>query len=239
MIVLNCNQGRMSNRKIMQAHVMAEALAHGERWYVAPENWFWNFESATLGRVWNKFVRMLPEAKGSRNRCFRLPWLTIVHGWTELRNFEAMKKHGDEIRRFWDSAEYEDREILDVKNAKGVKTVGVHVRRTDYREWQGGKFYFENEVYERVIDEIRVAIGGNIRFLVFTDEPKTLSPRLAQYNVYPTTPERDQWLMSQCNYLVGPSSTFTSWASFMGKVPLLHIMDKAQKVQLCDFKMEW
>ena len=236
MIILNCHTGRMSNHKIMQAHVMAEALAHGERWYVAPDNWFWNFEAATLGRVWNKFVRMLPEAKGSRNRCFRLPWLTIVHGWTELRNFEAMKKYGDEIRKMFAPAEYE---CLAAKNAKNTKLVGVHVRRTDYREWQGGKFYFENEVYERVIDEIGAAIGGNVRFLVFTDEPKTLSPRLAQYNVWPTTPVRDQLLMSQCDYLVGPLSTFTAWASFMGKVPLLHIMDKDQKVQLCDFKMEW
>lgn len=80
----------MSNQKLMKAHVMAHAMANGERWCIAPDNWFWRFEVATLGRVWNKCVRMMKPAEGSRNRCFRLPGVTVVHGWTELRDFEAM-----------------------------------------------------------------------------------------------------------------------------------------------------
>ena len=88
------------------------------------------------------------------------------------------------------------------------------------------------------MEELRGEMG-DVRFAVFTDEPKSLSRTLSRLNEQPTTPERDQWLMSQCDYLVGPPSTFTTWASFMGKVPLLHIMGKDQKVQLCDFVMNW
>ena len=232
MIILNCRQGRMSNHKIMQAHVMAEALSRGERWYVALENWFWKLEATTLGRIWNKFVRMLPKAAGARNRCFRLPGLTVVHGWTELRNFEAMKKYGDEIRKMFAPAVYE---CLAAKNAN---LVGVHVRRTDYREWQNGKYWFGNEVYERVIDEMQEALG-DARFVVFTDEPESLSPNLAKLNEPSTTAEQDQYLMSKCDYLIGPPSTFTSWASFMGKVPLLHLESSEQNVRMEDFCMKW
>lgn len=227
----------MSNHKIMQAHVMAEALSRGERWYIALENWFWRFEAATLGRIWNKCVRMMKPVEGSRNRCFRLPGLTIVHGWTELRNFEALKKYGDEIRQSFacnGAVNIEDFSFA----AKDAKVVGVHVRRTDYKEWKGGRYWYSNDVYERVMDEVRKALG-EVKFIVFTDEPESLSPRLRDLNDPMTTPERDQYLMSKCDYLIGPPSTFTAWASFMGKVPLLHLMDSEQKVRLDDFVMKW
>ena len=232
----------MSNRKIMKSHVIAHALARGERWYVAPNNWFWRLEAKTLGRAWNKCVRMMKPVDGSRNRCFRLPWLTIVHGFTELRDFEAMRKYGDEIRKIFEFKDAENTGCLnlatkDAKTAK-IKMIGVHVRRTDYREWQGGKYCYSNSVYERVLDEMRRLVDG-VRFTVFTDEPESLSPQLSQFNSQPTTPEQDQWLMSKCAYLIGPPSTFTAWASFMGKVPLLHLMNDKQNVRLCDFKMIW
>ena len=223
----------MSNQKIMLAHVMAVALERGERWKVVGDSRFWRIEAATVGRAWNKCVRWMKEANGSRNRCLRLPWLTIVHGWTELRDFEALKKHGDEIRKMFDHAERE------YSAAKSANLVGVHVRRTDYRRWKDGKYWFGNEVYERVIDEVREAVGDDVCFAVFTDEPESLSPNLAKLNRQPTTPERDQWLMSQCDYLVGPPSTFTTWASFMGKVSLLHLMSRDQKIRICDFAMNW
>lgn len=240
MTFLNCRTGRMSNQKLMKAHVIAHALVRGERWHVAPDNWFWRLEAKTLGRAWNKCVRMMKPVDGSRNRCFRLPWLTVVHGFTELRDFKAMRKHGDEIRKMFEFKDSENTGCLNfaAKDAKNTKIVGVHVRRTDYRKWQGGKYCYPNSVYERVIDEMRRLIDG-VRFAVFTDEPESLSPQLLQFNSQPTTPERDQWLMSKCAYLIGPPSTFTTWASFMGKVPLLHLMDGDQKVQLCDFKMIW
>ena len=220
----------------MLAHVMAVALERGERWKVVGDSLFWRIEAATIGRFWNKCVRWMKEADGSRNRCLRLPGLTIVHGWTELRDFEALKKHGDEIRkRFGERGKFGECGL----DEKGSKLVGVHVRRTDYRRWKDGKCWFGNEVYERIVDEMREEVGGDVCFAVFTDEPESLSPNLAKLNEQPTTPERDQWLMSQCDYLVGPPSTFTTWASFMGKVPLLHIMSQDQKVRLCDFTMQW
>ena len=45
-------------------------------------------------------------------------------------------------------------------------------------------------------------------------------------------------MMSQCDYLMGPPSTFTMWASFMGKVPLGIIRDRSQTLSMADFKYE-
>lgn len=45
----------------------------------------------------------------------------------------------------------------------------------------------------------------------------------------------DHSLMSMCDYLIGPPSTFTSWSSFIGNVPTYHIKDKYKKIELSDF----
>lgn len=224
MIVLNCHTGRMSNHKIMLAHVMAEALSRGEGWRLAENSWFWCLESATLGRIWNKMVRFLPEAIGSRNRCFRLPGLMIVHGWTELRNFEAMKQFGDDIRGFFKSPCN-----LILPRARGEIVVGIHKRRGDYRMWRSGIYCYGDDVYGRVMGEMRKVLGAEreVRFEIFSDEESRRSP------------EDDQHLMSQCDYLIGPPSTFSTWASFMGRVPLLHLMTKDQTVRLEDFNRQW
>lgn len=226
----------MSNHKLMKAHVIAHAMANGEKWYFAPDNWFWRLEAKTVGRVWNKIVRMKRPAERSRNRCFRLPGVTIVHGFTELRNFEALKEHGDEIRKIFSAQK--NKCVESIKLADKKKLVGVHVRRTDYRIWNNGKYYYGNDVYERVINEMRQQLG-EARFIVFTDEPDTLNHNLAALNAQLSSAELDQSLMSECDYLIGPPSTFTLWASFMGKVPLLHVLDAKQKIQLCDFVMKW
>lgn len=225
MIVLNCHSGRMSNHKIMQAHVMALALDRGESWRFVGNSWFWKLESATFGRVWNKCVRMMHPVYGSRNRCFRIPGLTIVHGWTELRDIEAMKRHGDVIRRYF---AFPSCLKLKPRTSPDEVIVGIHKRRGDYKIWQGGRYYYQDETYNRVMNEMTLCMNGRpVRFEIFSDEN---SVRAA---------EEDQHLMAQCDYLIGPPSTFSAWASFMGKTPLLHLMTADQEVRLEDFVDQW
>ena len=215
----------MSNHKIMKAHVIAHAMARGEGWHISSDSWYWRLEAKTLGRIWNKGVRMMRSVEGSRNRCFRLPGLTIVHGFTELRDFEAMREYGDEIREHFRPKLGVEAESLSLWMSV---VVGIHKRRGDYRSWKGGIYFYEDSVYDRLMNEMRDCLKGKaVQFKVFSDENAKRSA------------EEDQHLMSQCDYIIGPPSTFSTWASFMGKVPLLHIMDKDQKVRLCDFRMQW
>ncbi len=45
----------------------------------------------------------------------------------------------------------------------------------------------------------------------------------------------DMYALASCDYLIGPPSTFTMWASFYGKVPLNIIRRSDQSQQLSDF----
>ena len=49
------------------------------------------------------------------------------------------------------------------------------------------------------------------------------------------TPYEDLYCLSCCDYIVGPPSTFSLWASFLKNVPLYHIRDLKKQIRIKDF----
>jgi hypothetical protein len=47
----------------------------------------------------------------------------------------------------------------------------------------------------------------------------------------------DMYALAGCDYIIGPPSTFSMWASFIGKVPLFHLHDREINFSLSDFKV--
>jgi len=47
----------------------------------------------------------------------------------------------------------------------------------------------------------------------------------------------DMYAFARCDYLIGPPSTFTLWASFYGCVPLNLIRSSDQRQALADFRV--
>lgn len=116
--------------------------------------------------------------------------------------------------------------------------IGVHVRRGDYKTWADGKYFFSDEVYEKYMDnleqKIKQANGKRVKFIVFSNENisfKESDRILISLNEWYV----DQYLMSICDYLVGPPSTFSAWASYVGSVKYFHIVDSSGVVELNDF----
>ena len=48
---------------------------------------------------------------------------------------------------------------------------------------------------------------------------------------------QDMYLLSRCNFIVGPLSTFNRWSSFIGDVPLYTIENIDQEITKNDFKI--
>jgi glycosyl transferase family 11 len=116
-----------------------------------------------------------------------------------------------------------------------VIVVAVHMRRGDYRQWSGGKFFYSDEVYlEKMLQFQAEFPSKTIRFILFSDDPIKLAFfEEAGLEVHPAIGGvfEDLHLMSKCNYIMGPQSTFSRWASYYGSVPLLIIREAAQPVK--------
>ena len=156
-----------------------------------------------------------------------LKGISLVDGWG-FRVYEATKKHYHVFRRKYSLRNHYLRNnrllnlILDFKK-RGTVVVGIHVRRGDYAIFQNGDYFYSDDLYNRIIANARVAIGSHLHqeivFVIFSNERTDFKHYITSRNKWYI----DHHLMSQCDYLIGPPSTFTMWASYMGRVPYLHV----------------
>lgn len=105
--------------------------------------------------------------------------------------------------------------------------VGIHIRRGDYKQFLGGKYYFEDGVYLGYMAQIRRLLNQNTQIIIFTNDAtidiSTFNVEGCEVFLSKGTVWQDYHLMHKCNYLIGPPSTFSMWASFIGAVPLFMI----------------
>lgn len=167
--------------------------------------------------------------------------VVFANGWL-FRDHRNLAKHSEIIRSFFAPDEeavdsikqliFECRKECDV-------LIGVHIRRGDYKEWQSGKYFFSDETYADKMSQLANhfdASGKRVAFLICSNESIDVKNfGNCRTNLGVGQVIEDLYSLSECDYIIGPPSTFSMWASFYGKVPLLHIQNQAQPIAAADF----
>ncbi|RJR41451.1 MAG: hypothetical protein C4576_17830 [Desulfobacteraceae bacterium] len=129
------------------------------------------------------------------------------------------------------------RTMVERSRSLGQVLVGVHIRRGDYRVAADGRWYFEHESYARLMDHVsRMLVPKIACFLLVSDEPIP-SHQFAKFR-HTISQERevvDMYSLAECDYIFGPFSTFSWWASIYGNVPLYHIEDINHDPSISEF----
>lgn len=128
--------------------------------------------------------------------------------------------------------------MIDEWQREGKKVVGLHVRRGDYAQWENGRYFYADEVYSNTVQRVRSLLLENrdrTEFIVFSNESEGLSVQLGLQRS-DSSWVVDHYLMSKCDYLVGPPSTFTMWASFVGNAQYYHLRNPKDDFCLKDFR---
>ena len=169
--------------------------------------------------------------------------IVLANGWL-FRDSDNFSKHSDQIRKYFTPSEKVidkiNQLITDCRDKSDV-IVGVHLRRGDYKLWQNGKYYFNDEVYVDKMDQLDkyfTSIGKRGLFLMCSNE-SIQEDNFREYNIKIGINKsiEDLYSLAKCDYLIGPPSTYSMWASFYGKVPLLHISKHTQVINLEDFSV--
>lgn len=117
--------------------------------------------------------------------------------------------------------------------------IGVHVRRGDYANWRGGKYYYTKEEYINFIKQTsEIFEDQNIVFYISSNEDISAWFATSKYqlcDILENSAAKDLYALSKCDYILGPPSTFSRWASLMGHVPIYQIWDKEERIQLNSF----
>lgn len=105
------------------------------------------------------------------------------------------------------------------------KTVGVHIRLGDYRQWLGGKYAFSFEQYRKWCDQVCDFSGRDTRFILASNEPVPLEVFTGLDVVLaPGHPMLDLYALAGCDLIMGAPSTFSSWAAFQRNTPMVQLL---------------
>lgn len=162
----------------------------------------------------------------------------ILVGW-RFRDRGALEKNQEMVRRIFTPREryrrMVDEQVHPFRDACDC-LVGVHLRRGDYATFRNGKYAYADDVYRRVMGGLAEQLPGRVGFLLASDEP--VSPSLySGFNVLLCAGHEllDLYSLACCDYIVGPPSTYSMWASFYGDVPLCHIETPDAAIRLESF----
>ncbi|MCY1723260.1 hypothetical protein OU798_23120 [Prolixibacteraceae bacterium Z1-6] len=116
---------------------------------------------------------------------------------------------------------------------------GVHLRYGDYRIWLHGKYcYTEEQYHELMLNIKRLFPGRSIAFFISSNEKIDLSlfTDCNCFIITNSTPTKDLYGLSISDYIIGPPSTFSGWASYYGNTPLNFIENPNKEIELSSFK---
>ena len=131
-----------------------------------------------------------------------------------------------------------DKIFAELRNDRTSPIIGVHIRRGDYKQFCGGKFYYTDSEYMGFMKQICGLFGKSTRFFISTNEKIHLEG-FCDFDIVkiPTTkPAEDMYCLSKCDYIIGPYSSFSAWASFYGNVPYCCVM-RNRKMVYSDFNV--
>ena len=144
--------------------------------------------------------------------------------------FEGFLKEHDTVKRLLRASARP--EVLSAAEAPAVSAIGVHVRMGDFRAAStAGPVPGETnrripiEWYVRIVVRLRELLGRETGVSVFSDgSDDELAPLLRLERcgrVMAGNALSDMLALARCDVLVPSASTFSQWASFLGRMPVV------------------
>ncbi len=160
--------------------------------------------------------------------------IVVAQDWF-FRSAVDCEKHSALIRRYftpWEHHLERVRAMVAPARQRNRLLIGVHVRQGDYATFKGGRYFFSHEQFRHVMQQIEKAFAGRpVTFLVCSDAPIPDGAFAGLDVLYGNGHElEDLYGLAACDRLMGPPSTYSTWASFYGAVPQYQMLDPARPV---------
>ena len=198
-----------------------------QKWYLERGNGWNNYKGLTWkvthNETWDKIFKFLGFTKG----------------WQTRTDTRYLKQTMPELKRI-----FRPREEIMQKAEKMVSTlregndmvVGVHIRRGDYATWNEGRFFYELEEYHQFMLRVRdlyAKEGKRVSFFISSNEDFDMSLfegcQCQRFGREPSGAILDLYTLSVCDRIMGPFSSYSRWASFIGEKPLCFLEAKDQQ----------
>lgn len=255
------DKGRLCNNILQYGHVYAWAREHGRQTvsmrfaHMYPEfqlshthnhhHWVYLLVKLAAHRGWIPTVdfNQFGSDYAREQEVMLNSRFVLAKGWC-VRFYDLFEKYKSDITAMFAFRKSVTRKVDAVLSACAPEAVklGVHIRRGDYATWCKGHYFYSDDQYAAAIERfVQLMQGRSVEVYICGNDPdlnrsyfqQRLSP--AQVHFPDGSPAEDLCLFSQCDYLIGPPSTFTLVASMYRDNRLYWITDASRAFTLDDF----
>ena len=194
---------------------------------------------------YNKIIKIL---FSNRISIYILKSIMKLVPYTQFRIFDvtipksAYKlKYIEEIMKLFKPDDEIFNEVFDyLKKVRLNKKIiiGIHIRHGDYLNFLDGKYYYSFEKYFQIIQNLQSIFDNqNVCFLICSNEKVDLTffENHECYILPNSNSIKDLVGLSLCDYICGPPSTYSAWASLYKNVPIYFIEDIDKNILRSDF----
>ena len=207
-------------------------LLHNKRiWFPLWHKWY-----LERGNGWNNYKGLTWKVTHSKrwDKIFR--FFGFTKGWSTRTDTRYLSQTLPELKRIFrpkdDIMQKAEAMIAELKkNADMV--IGVHIRRGDYATWNDGRFFYELEDYHQFMLRVKQLYSDQrIAFFISSNEDVSLNHfkdcTCNSFGKEPSGAILDLYTLSLCDRIIGPFSSYSRWASFIGEVPLCFLERREQ-----------
>lgn len=202
-----------------------------QKWYLERGNGWNNYKGLTWkvthNKTWDKIFKSLKFTKGWNTKT---DTRYLQQTLTELKYIFRPK---DEIMQKAEGL------ISNIKKDADI-VVGIHIRHGDYKTWRNGKYYYTlNEFHKFMLQIKDLYPDKKVAFFISSNESFSVDLfegcQCYRFGKEPSGDMLDLHTLSLCDRILGPWSTYSRWASFIGEVPLCFIKSDKQIFTDADF----
>lgn len=260
------DKSQMCNNLLQYAHVYAWGREHGRKvmsmrfsykypYFKITHSNLVSFPLYMIAKVLAA-VKLLPTASFKHAECDHeaLEQMMLRHrhivvsGWY-VRFYDLVLKYRQEIcDLFTIDPQFTEPVQEKMKAYHGIR-LGVHIRRGDYAVWKDGIYCYSDEKFADFIrqfstlfpeKDIEVFLSTNDPAVSATHYEELITDKEQRIHIHHLQGNavEDLFMLSECDYIMGPPSTYSLVAAMYRDIPLCR-MDQVADGKLClaDFKL--
>lgn len=200
-------------------------------WFPLWQPWFLKLPK---GWGWYKHLTWKVTHNKTWDRIFHT--LGFTKGWSTRTDTRYLQQTMPELKRIFrpkDEIMQKAEAMIARQRAQADIVVGVHIRRGDYATWNDGRFFYSLEDYRQFMLRVQQLYSDRrVSFFISSNEDFSLDLFQGcdchRFGKEPSGAILDLYTLSLCDRIIGPFSSYSRWASFIGEVPLCFLESREQ-----------
>lgn len=173
----------------------------------------------------------------------RTKGLAFINGWHFRHDYMNLERVHNKIHELFLPQSSVVAQCITLFNKERKDTdiiIGIHLRRGDYINWRNGIHYYDDVVIRKYLLQIQSLFKNKAIKFFFASNEKIDLTNYMDFKCFfsdNTSSVADLFSLSLCDYIIGPPSSFSQWASFYGGKPI-HILGTSDEIlNLNDFEV--